>query len=192
MRYPPTHKENAHLKILQAASRGFRQRGYNGIGVDDLAQEASVTSGAFYKHFSSKAEAFREAAVAGLVNLRQNIERLQAADGKVWLVKFADFYMSEKRTCDLKESCPLQTLTPEVARADDATKTAYEHELLLLVEAIVAGLPRGSLSMRRKTAWSVLSLLSGGVSLARAAINPKVGEQIAQATVAAIITLGGS
>ena len=89
--------------------------------------------------------------------------------------KFADFYMSVRRTCELGESCALQSLTPEVARADDETKAAYEAELLRVVDAVAEGLPDGTLPQRRKAAWAVLSILSGGVTLARAVDDPKIG-----------------
>ena len=179
MRYAPDHKDKTKTKILHAIGRGFRRQGFAGIGVDGLAKEAGVTSGAFYGHFPSKAEAFQAAAVAGLVELREAIEMLRAKEGDRWLTKFADFYMSTKRTCDLRDSCALQSLTPEVARADQATRVAYEAETLRIIEAIAEGLPKGSLTVRRKTAWAILSLLIGGVTLARAINDPKVGAQIA-------------
>ena len=129
MRYGPGHKQEARTKILDAAGRGFRRLGFGGIGVDGLAKEAGVTSGAFYGHFPSKADAFKAAAVAGLVQLREAVEDLRANEGDAWLEKFVDFYMSVRRTCDLGESCALQSLTPEVARADRDTKAAYEAEI---------------------------------------------------------------
>jgi TetR/AcrR family transcriptional repressor of nem operon len=181
MRYGPGHKEEARTKILSAAGRGFRRLGYGGIGIDGLAKEAGVTSGAFYGHFPSKAEAFKAAALAGLVELREGIEHLRAKEGDAWLGEFADFYMSVRRTCDLGESCALQSMTPEVARADRDTKAAYEAEMLKVVEAVAEGLKPGTLPARRKKAWAILSLLSGGVTLARSAEDAKVGTQIASA-----------
>src|SRR3954454_5053864 len=145
MRYGPEHKEETRGRILTAAGRGFRRLGYGGIGVDGLAKEAGVTSGAFYGHFPSKAEAFKAAAIAGLVQLREAIEDLRASGGEDWLATFVDFYMSVRRTCDLSESCALQSLTPEVARADQDTRTAYEAELLRVAEAVAQGLPNGPL-----------------------------------------------
>jgi hypothetical protein len=38
-------QEDTKDRILDAVSRGFRSRGYNGIGVDALAKMAGVTSG---------------------------------------------------------------------------------------------------------------------------------------------------
>jgi AcrR family transcriptional regulator len=81
MRYGPGHKEDARTRILAAVGRGFRRLGYGGIGVDALAKEAGVTSGAFYGHFPSKADAFTASALAGLVELREGIERLRAKAG---------------------------------------------------------------------------------------------------------------
>ena len=189
MRYGPGHKEEAKTRILGAVGRGFRRLGFGGIGVDGLAKEAGVTSGAFYGHFPSKAEAFKAAAVAGLVELRESIEQLRAEDGDAWLKKFTDFYMSVRRTCELGESCALQSLTPEVARADDETKAAYEAELLRVVDAVAEGLPDGTLPQRRKAAWAVLSILSGGVTLARAVDDPKIGASIGAAVRAAVLAI---
>lgn len=192
MRYRPDHKEEARSRILHAAGRGFRRLGFGGVGVDGLAKEAGVTSGAFYGHFPSKAEAFKAASVAGLAQLREAIEDLRAKDGDAWLEKFVDFYLSVRRTCDPGDSCALQSLTGEVARADPDTKAAYEAELLKVVEAVAAGLSNGTLPARRKTAWAILSILSGGVSIARSAADPKTGTQIAAAIRGAILALTDS
>jgi TetR/AcrR family transcriptional repressor of nem operon len=189
MRYGPDHKAEARTRIRDAAGRGFRRLGFGGIGVDGLAKEAGVTSGAFYGHFPSKAEAFKAAAVAGLVELREGLESLQAREGGAWLEKFVDFYINVRRTCELGESCALQSLTPEVARADRDTKAAYEAELLRVVEAVAQGLSNGTLSARRKTAWAILSMLSGGVSIARSTADPKLGSQVGGAIKGAVLAL---
>jgi TetR/AcrR family transcriptional repressor of nem operon len=189
MRYGPEHKDAARARILAAVGRGFRRNGYGGIGVDGLAKEAGVTSGAFYGHFQSKGEAFEAAALGGLVELRQAVERFRTEQGAAWLGRFVDFYLSTKRTCELGESCALQSLTPEVARAGRATRAAYEAELLSVVDAVAAGLPGKTPAGRRKLAWTVLAALSGGVTLARAAEDPKVGAQIAGALKATIEAL---
>jgi TetR/AcrR family transcriptional regulator, transcriptional repressor for nem operon len=179
LRYNPEHKSETRTKILGAAGRGFRRLGYGGIGVDGLAKEAGVTSGAFYGHFPSKSEAFMAAAVAGLVELREAIKGLQETLGDIWLESFVDFYLSVRRTCEMGESCALQSLTLDVARADNLTKRAYEAELLNVIEAVAIGLPSGVLAERRKAAWAILSLLSGGVTLARSVSDASVSNFIA-------------
>jgi TetR/AcrR family transcriptional repressor of nem operon len=189
MRYGPEHKQATRTKILAAAGRGFRRLGYAGIGVDGLAKEAGVTSGAFYGHFASKADAFEAAALAGLVDLRTNIAALQAREGDGWLAAYVDYYLSTKRTCELGTSCALQSLTPEVARAEPATRAAYEAELVRVAEAVAAGLPGPSLAARKKLAWMILATLSGAVTLARATDDAKLGAQIAAGVKAGIAAL---
>ena len=41
-------------KILAAASRLFRAKGFDGVGVADVMAEAGFTHGGFYNHFASK------------------------------------------------------------------------------------------------------------------------------------------
>ena len=182
MRYKPEHREQSRERILKAVGRGFRTAGYTGVGVDGLARAAGVTSGAFYGHFKSKAEAFRAALVTGLEELRTGVETMRARHGSGWLDAFADFYLTQKVTCPPAEACALPSFSPEVARADDASRTAYQEELLRLVETVAAGLPpamdeRG----RREAAWALLAQLAGGVMLARAVADPSLAQEIAAA-----------
>ena len=168
MRYKPGHREESRMRLLSAVGRGFRKHGYEGIGIDGLAQEAGVTSGAFYGHFKSKEDAFREAVVYGLKELLDAVEGLQAEYGANWIEVFVDFYLGTKRTCDLAESCALQTLPHEVARSSEDVCKTYQAELVKVIEAVAKGLPQGTISERRNRAWALMSLLSGGVTITRA------------------------
>lgn len=182
-------KEESKARILRSAGRGFRSRGFGGSGIDGLAKDAAVTSGAFYAHFKSKAAAFREAVVAGLDELRQGVDRTREEMGSGWREWFVDFYMGERRTCDLADSCALQSLSSEVARADDDTRQAYQEELSAIIEAVAAGL-EGKPKTRREEATALLALLVGGVTLSRAVKDPAVGDEIAAAVRKAALDLG--
>jgi TetR/AcrR family transcriptional repressor of nem operon len=190
-RYAPGHKQQAKARILAAVGRGFRKRGYGGIGVDGLAKEAEVTSGALYGHFPSKEAAFKEAVVAGIDELRQGIEALRAEHGAKWVEAFVDFYLGHKRVCELGESCALQSLTPEVQRADSATKTAFEAEMSLVARAVADGLSGASAAGRLQRAWALLAVLSGGVTLARAVSDQTVANGIAAAIRKAAVEVAG-
>ncbi len=182
-------KEEGRAKILKSAGRGFRSRGYGGSGVDGLAKDAAVTSGAFYAHFKSKADAFRESVTVGLKDLRRGIEQTREQLGRRWREGFIDFYLGDRRTCDLADSCALQSLSVEVARADDDARQAYETELRAIIEAVAAGL-EGKPKARREEATALLALLVGGVSLARAVRDATVSDEIAAAVRKAAIGLG--
>lgn len=191
MRYGPGHKEEARARIIAAAGRGFRARGFGGIGVDGLAKEAQVTSGAFYGHFPSKEAAFRDVVVAGIEELRVAVEGLRAEYGEDWIAPFVDFYLGQKRLCDLGASCALQSLTPDVQRASEEIRAAFEGEIRQLVDAVADGLPGSDLEMRQGRALALLSILSGSVTLARSVADPAMGDAIAVAARMAALVICG-
>ena len=48
-------------KILQAAARLFRERGFDEVGVADVMKAAGLTHGGFYGHFKSKDDLIAQA-----------------------------------------------------------------------------------------------------------------------------------
>lgn len=189
VRYTQGHKEESRARIIDAAGRGFRRLGYGGIGVDGLAREAGVTHGGFYGHFGSKAEAFQAAVVAGLQELRAGVQAVRAQFGANWVSAFADFYLGPKRTCALAEACTLPSLSVEIERADPVAREAYQAELQKVMESVAEGLQGGTDAERTARAWALLSVLAGGVTLARAVPDQAVAEQIATAVKAAALTI---
>ncbi|MCA8427708.1 TetR/AcrR family transcriptional regulator [Burkholderia seminalis] len=178
MRYSVEHKHETRTRILEAASRLFRQEGYGGSGIGPLTKAAGVTNGAFYGHFKSKGEAFRTVVLDGLDQLRQGVAALKAEHGARWRRPFVSFYLGPRRTCALGESCALPSLSPEVMRADDDTRDAYEQALRQIVDEVSSGLGDRPDDDR---AIAFLALLSGGVTLARAVRDPELAQRIADA-----------
>ena len=179
-------KELTHQRILEAVHSGFRKHGYDGAGVDGLAKEAEVTSGAFYAHFGSKAGAFREAIHIGLTQVQEAVENLQETYGDRWLDEFSDFYLGEKRCSDLSNSCAMQSLTPEVTRSDDETRSIFESDILEVVRIFAQGLSKKGDKKNTEKAWATISMLIGGVTLARAVKDPELADNIANSVKIAI------
>ncbi|RLT92196.1 TetR/AcrR family transcriptional regulator [Ketobacter sp.] len=191
MRYSKEHIQETRNRIYRAALSKFRSEGFHGIGVDGISKAAGVTSGAFYKHFGSKANAFREVMSEGLALLRGGIEHSQAENGAQWLNSFIKWYFSthtrnatntDEDLLPMQGGCALPTLSPEVARTDEETRAAYEQELLQIVKAISAGLPKET-TMKKQVSWSMLATMIGGVTLARAIQDEKMAEEIAKSMV---------
>ncbi len=59
-------------RILDVATRLFRERGIDGIGVDDLMKAAGLTHGGFYGHFKSKEDLVAQACARAVTRMRQN------------------------------------------------------------------------------------------------------------------------
>lgn len=187
VRYKQDQKEQTREKIITAAGRCFKKSGYNGIGVDGLAKEAGVTSGAFYGHFDSKQSAFAAAITSGLSQLEVGIRHFQNEYGSKWWSEFAKFYMNQKRTCDLTESCLLQSLTPEIGRSDEAIRGLFETELLKIIKLANDGASQTADQSANEKTLVNLAMLIGGVTLARAVNDEKLSNEIAIAIQNAVI-----
>lgn len=172
-------KEQTRQRMLQAAAEGFRSQGY-GIGVDGLAKRAGVTSGAFYVHFGSKAGAFQEAVAYGMDDLLNGVRYFQQEHGAAWWPEFVRFYLGVKRTCDLAQSCTLQTLTPELARADDAARQIFEARLNAVAEAVASGPVSPAKPTTVHDALVALASLIGAVTLSRAVADETMAALIAE------------
>jgi TetR/AcrR family transcriptional regulator, transcriptional repressor for nem operon len=180
-------KSQTRQRIVDAAGRGFRSAGFGGIGVDGLAKEAGVTSGAFYVHFGSKAEAFRATITQGLEELKAGVLHFQGEHSGAWWPEFVRFYLGYKRTCAMADSCTLQSLAPEAARADAAAQTAFAAGMRDVAEAIIAGPASPAAPRTLEAACVALSALVGAVTLGRAVGPGEMGQQIAEATERALL-----
>jgi TetR/AcrR family transcriptional regulator, transcriptional repressor for nem operon len=174
-------KQQTRQRILHAAGRCFRKGGFGGVGVDGLAKEAGVTSGAFYSHFDSKATAFRESVSQGMTELKDGVTHFQTEHGAAWWPEFVGFYLGVKRKCELPESCALQSLSPEIARSDAASRAEFESELLSVAVTVASGPSSANAPSDVGEAMAALAVLIGAVTLARAVASPTVAEQIALA-----------
>src|ERR1700676_4935746 len=103
MARPKGSTSNARERLIEAAGRGFRTGGFGGIGVDGLAKEAGLTSGAFYTHFASKTDAFRLALHEGFEFFQRGITTLREQAGKNWLPALVNHYFKERMEVDLCE-----------------------------------------------------------------------------------------
>src|SRR5438128_1833170 len=61
MPHPKDRKQRTRQRILDAASKLFRARGFDAIAIEDVMRECGLTRGGFYAHFRSKAQLYQEA-----------------------------------------------------------------------------------------------------------------------------------
>jgi TetR/AcrR family transcriptional repressor of nem operon len=180
-------KRETRQRILDAAARGFRKGGFGGLGVDGLAKEAGVTSGAFYVHFKSKSDAFRESVAQGVADVERGLRHFQETHARTWWSEFVRFYLGEKRKCDLGESCGLQSLASEVARADKASRKAFTAELMKVAQVIADGPRPSDAPTTVEDAYAALSMLIGAVTLTRAVDDAHLADGIAAAAQVALL-----
>lgn len=174
-------KQETRRRMLEAAGRGFRSEGYDGIGVDGLAKGAGVTSGAFYAHFGSKAAAFEAALSAGLDDVISAIPEYQLEFGEGWAKAFSDYYLGKAHRDNLSGGCAMAAFSPEVVRASEKTRALYEEKMKIIASLVAKKMSGKTEAQRIASAWSFLSNLIGGVTLARAMSSSALSDKILKA-----------
>jgi TetR/AcrR family transcriptional repressor of nem operon len=104
--------------IVETASRLFRERGYDGVGIADLMAEAGFTHGGFYKHFGSKADLMVEAANCGFAQGAAKADDLDAQ-------AFVNYYLSREHRDDRGQGCAMAALCGDAARQPASTREAF-------------------------------------------------------------------
>lgn len=175
-------------KLLASSGRAFRREGYAGIGVDSIAKDAGVTSGAFYSHMKSKNDAFRAALIAGLEEVLSALTAYRETHGEQWPTAFAEFYVGHDHRRDLEGVCAMTSLTPDIVRADPEVQSEYVTLMERIVKEIAKHLPGDGPTQDRETkAWAFLSALIGGLTLARAVGPGAAADEIERASKAAAL-----
>lgn len=150
--------------IVTAAGRLFREKGVGGVGVAEITRAAGLTHGGFYGHFTSKDALAAEACAQ---SFRDKIATL---DGAGDLATFIDQYLSESHLSRRDTGCPMPALAGEVARQEAGMGPPFAAGLADYAALLAARLPEGT-GDRDQRALSLLSLLVGAVTLARAVVD---------------------
>lgn len=159
----------------------FRERGYDGVGVDAIMNEVGLTAGGFYAHFSSKEALFAEAVTQAL-GAGKTVRAVKRAgtDPADSLRALINGYLSRKHRDMVGEGCPLPVLTPDVARSDASTRESYEQQFLYYLSEVEALLPQGSTSSHDR-ALALMAQCVGGLMLARAVKDEELSNRILKA-----------
>jgi TetR/AcrR family transcriptional repressor of nem operon len=104
-------------RIVDAAGRLFRSRGYDAVGIADVMKAAGLTQGGFYKHFASKEALACEACCAGFKGAVALWRQQEDTSSPVAAV--VDYYLSPKPP---EYRCPMLAHGEEVARTEEGSE----------------------------------------------------------------------
>lgn len=174
MRYPAEETAERHERILEAASRLVRERGFDGIGVADLMKEAGLTHGAFYAHFESKEAMAAEALDRALAEMLK-LADFAASQGEEHLTEFANLYLTEKHRDNPGHGCAMATLGPEIGRRHGTIRRVFTTKVSELFSCFRT---RSSNIDERTNIVGSLSTLVGAMVLARGVEDPILSDEI--------------
>jgi len=157
-------KEDSRRRILEAARALFKAHGYAGVSVAEVMRAAGLTHGAFYAHFPSK-QALHAAALEGEGFAEALRQAVLASDDP--LGTLIDGYLSEAHLADRENGCVIAAIAGEAVMGQGEARGVVGRALPGLTRALERlGLPT-------ETAGALVSVLVGGLVLARAAPAPE-------------------
>lgn len=164
MRVTKAQAERNRAHIVATASRLFRERGYDGVGVAELMAAAGFTHGGFYKHFRSKADLMAEASASGLSQTVARTEGLAAAE-------FVENYVSREHRDGRGDGCVIAALGGDAARQPADIKTEFAAGIENLLTALQAQGDTPGDADQRAARTMVIDMLAhsvGAIMLSRA------------------------
>jgi TetR/AcrR family transcriptional repressor of nem operon len=162
-----------HHRILDAASRLFRDKGFESVSVAEVMKDAGLTHGGFYGHFSSKDDL-----------VAQTLAHVLATDsgGGGDLAAFIDDYLSPRRRDDAAGGCPTAGLAADVRRQTPAARAAMTEGIRSQIDSISKPLPELDPADRRRAAIGSWAAMVGAVILARAIDDAALSDEVLEQT----------
>lgn len=187
MRYAPEHNEATRERILDAASRLFREHGVAAVGLAKVMAEVDLTVGTFYTHFDSKEALLSEALCLSLQARRAELEQ---ARGEHALEAAVRGYLSPEHRDNAATGCPIAALAAELARHPASTREAIVAHLDPSLEVLAEWLSaRRGREVSQADATAFFGLLVGTLQLARATPDRAASDAVLDAGVRAALSL---
>ncbi len=176
-------------RIVDAASRLFRERGIAATGVDSITDEAGLTHGAIYSQFGSKEaiaiDAIRQA-------LRSSIRvwlRVLAKKGKKKsLPAIVESYLSPAHRDAPGRGCVIAALGADVARQPQSVREAFTEEFIQVLGFMTELISSDDASISKDDALAAFASMIGALVLSRAVTDDALSNRILATTIKSIET----
>ncbi|WNO08800.1 TetR/AcrR family transcriptional regulator [Teredinibacter sp. KSP-S5-2] len=183
MAWKETHKQATREKILASAAKLFAVKGFEGVGIDEVMQDAGLTRGAFYAHFSSKSKLYEESILNSAKRVRS---RLLPDEGYCFsLSDIANSYLGQEHFRSLDMRCPLSSLITDVTQQDEVVREVYTRVFNGFVGRLV-----NETGISREDALQKAVLMVGGMAIARALTDESLSEELLEVCSASVATSG--
>jgi TetR/AcrR family transcriptional repressor of nem operon len=167
MRVSNAQAAENRARVVEVASELFRRRGFDGVGLKEVMENAGLTQGGFYKQFGSKGELIAEACDRAMETTARQLTDVASAAPEDSFGALIDFYLSTEHRDAVGQGCPVAALGSDVGRADDAVKAAFEAGVKARIGVIEDLIAESEGACSRETSMAVLSTMVGALLLSR-------------------------
>jgi TetR/AcrR family transcriptional repressor of nem operon len=166
-------------RIVDAASRRFRESGIDSTALADLMAQAGLTHGGFYKHFESKEQVVLEALQGALEAMRESLtKKMEHASGNRCVNAALASYLSPEHRDDLGGGCFFVALASELSRGSDQMRDMATAGMIDFVDLIASHLTELPPAAAKKKALVIVSTMIGALTMARMVNDEKLSASI--------------
>jgi TetR/AcrR family transcriptional repressor of nem operon len=173
--------------VINVASRLFRERGFDGIGLKDLMKGAGLTQGAFYKQFASKEDLAAQASRRAMESATHRWSAATAAKPEDPLGAVIAFYLSMDHRGETMDGCPVVALGSDAARQGANVKASFEAGIREYLEMLGRWVGDADDEESIGKAMAILSTMVGAVLLSRAVNDERLSKQLLQAAAESVL-----
>jgi TetR/AcrR family transcriptional regulator, transcriptional repressor for nem operon len=163
--------------IVTTASRLFREKGFDGVGVADIMAAAGLTHGGFYRHFVSKEALIAEAVTEAFVEKARHLEADDANDLAQKAQAYVNDYLSAGHVAQAGIGCPIAALGSEAPHVGKPVANVFAQGVEQLLGPLAKTLEPSSPDARQ-SALRLLATLVGTVVIARAVDEPSLRDEL--------------
>ncbi|MCI4591610.1 TetR/AcrR family transcriptional regulator [Sphingobium sp. BYY-5] len=160
-------------RILDAAGRLFREKGFDAVGVAEVMKAAGLTHGGFYGHFSSKDDLIAHSVAHALTS---------NAEGGSDFRAYLDAYLSPGHRDDAANGCPTAGLAADVRHQTAEARLAMSEGFRSQIDRISEALPESTMVDKRRAAIGSWAAMVGAIILARAVDDREFSDEILEQT----------
>ena len=175
--------------VINVASRLFRERGFDGIGLKDLMEGAGLTQGAFYKQFGSKEDLAVEASRRALESASGRWSDAAAQNPDDPLGAVIAFYLSGDHRGEKMDGCPIVALGSDAARQGSDVKASFEAGIKAHLELLGRLIGEAGGEEPTGKAMASLSTMVGALILSRTVNDERLSKQFLQAAAKSVMGL---
>jgi TetR/AcrR family transcriptional regulator, transcriptional repressor for nem operon len=159
--------------ILEAASRLFRERGFEAVTVAEIMQAAGLTHGGFYGYFKSKDELIAGALADVLAKRPEPSGDLPA---------YVANYLSRAHRDNRAAGCPTAALASETGRLTGGARAEMTAGLKRQLDRLSRIAPGETAGQQRRAAIGSWAAMVGAMILARVSDDPVLSSEVLDET----------
>lgn len=187
MKVSRAQSEENRQAVIATASRLFRERGFDGIGLSDLMKAAGLTHGGFYNKFESKEDLAAQACTAALDKSRVKWTRVALQAQADPFASLVHYYLSERHRDNVGDGCAFASLGSDAMRHGSKLREVFESEIEAHLDILDSLLAQEPDQATRDESIAAMATMVGALLISRVVTDPALSRRFLEASAQSII-----